>query len=281
MWTELSLGLKSGDPILWAMAFFLALSLLVIMERFVTLYFYYNINFSQFSTEIKKMVLSQDYEKAIAFSRSVSKTSGAKIALEALEAYDLDPLSVKGRIDESVLEFLPRVEQRMYALPVFASIMVLLGICGSLYHIWNTFHATQVLESAYTQSTFNHGIAQSLNLSLVGAISAVLILAGHGLLRGVALRITNGILLLTTVLTNLLVPKTAGIVSQSTMAAPTMVKADKEFSSAAGETNTSSPIDSQSTANNTSPATNQSATLEDALNDSSPVEDIKDEEEII
>ena len=91
-----------------------------------------DIDFSKFLSSLKKMISSEDYERAINFCKSVSKTSLPKITLRAIEASENDPTTVRGTIEEETIEFLPKIENRINTLPALATLIMLIGILGTI-----------------------------------------------------------------------------------------------------------------------------------------------------
>ncbi|MEZ4744123.1 MAG: MotA/TolQ/ExbB proton channel family protein [Bdellovibrionota bacterium] len=187
-----------------------------------------------------------------------------KIALRALEAAETDPTTVRGTIEEEAVEFLPRVESRLAVLPALATLVLLVGILGTIDGLWGAFHSIDVLDTAKKQASLASGIAGSLNPTALGLITCMLILTFHQLLKGSAVRLTDRIQYGVTVLNNLLIPPE---VATYVAAAPM----DHQV--------TASRDSHEDDYNNTAHM-NEAEEDDDAFDDAT-VEDIKDEEEII
>jgi len=138
--------------------------------------------------------------------RNASKTSLPAIGIRALEAGSLDPSSVRGVIEEETIDFLPKLESRIGILPAFATILLLIGVLGTIDGLWLAFRSVEVLDTTAKQAHLASGIANSLNPTSIGLIFSMIFLVAHQLLKGLALRLTEHIHYGVTVLTNLLAP---------------------------------------------------------------------------
>lgn len=206
MWTELYVAMKHGNVYLLTVAVILFVSQLVVFERLFSIYFFYSINFRKFINNLKKYLTSKDYDGAIKYCRA-HKSSVPKIALNSLEAHDLDPSSVEGVIEEGVLELLPKVEKGINLLPGLATLTLLVGVTGTIDGVWETFKTVDILDTTRKQIILSNGLASSLNSTALGLISATIIMVGHFITSGLALRILAGVNHTSSVLSNLLVPK--------------------------------------------------------------------------
>jgi hypothetical protein len=202
--------------------------------------------------------------------KSASKTSLPYISLKALEAAEADPTTVKGAIEEETIDFLPKRESRIGIIPALGTLVLLVGVLGTIDSLWAAFHSIDVLDTAKKQASLAHGISSSLNPTAFGLLVCMLLIFVHYTLRSFALKITEKIHLGVAVLHNLLVPK--DIMSFAPMA-PAAVAAN------------AAPFEAEEEYVETKQEATKAAKEEVASNDESfddnAIEDIKDEEEII
>ena len=260
MWGELAHSIQSGNPYILAILLMTFLGFTVMFERFIMLQFVFNVDFQKFLSNLKKMIAAEDMDRAINLCKSSSATSLPRITLRALEAAEADPTTVRGTIEEETIEFLPKLERRIGFLPAFATLIMLVGILGTIDGLWSAFHSIDVLDTAKKQASLASGIAGSLNPSALGLLFCMFILAGHQALKGAAINLTERVHHGVTVLNNLLVP-------QDVAHYVPMAAGMADVATAAMDDSTSGL------------ATEQES-VEEAFEDAS-VEDIKDEEEII
>jgi biopolymer transport protein ExbB len=209
VFAEIAASFQQGDTYLRVMLFLAFLGLAVIFERIIMLQFVYNLNFRKFLADLKKLLTPEDTSRALSFCKSVSNTSLPQITRRALEAAETDPTTIKGVIEEETIAFLPRIEARVGALMAFSTLILLLGVLGSINSLWQTFHAVGVLDTAQKQASLGGEIASALNPTAFGLLLSILILMGHYLVRGMAIRLTERIHHGVIVINNLLVPADA------------------------------------------------------------------------
>ena len=264
MWGELASSFQQGNPYVILIFVVGFLATVILIERMIMLQFVFNINFSKFLTNLRKTVGAEDLDRAMALCKSTSRTSLPRIALRALESAETDPTTVRGSIEEETIEFLPRLEARLNILPAFATLVMMIGILGTIDSIWAAFHSIDVLDTAKKQATLAQGIAASLNPAAMGILVCMIVLGGHQLIKGAALRLTERVHHGVAVLSNLLVPAEAAYIPMAAVAA--------------GGAETSASTSASADISDANTAAQGGAN--DALDDTS-VEDIKDEEEII
>jgi len=265
MWGELAHSLQHANGYVIAIVVLGFLATVVFFERLIMLQFVYNVDFTKFLGNLRKMVAAEDLDRAITLCRNTASTSLPRIAMRALEAAETDPTKVRGTIEEEAIDFLPNIERRLGLLPAFTLLIMLVGILGTIDSLWGAFQSIDVLDTARKQATLAQGIASSLNPTAIGLLFGMIMLAGYYLLKGMAVSLVERVHYGVAVLSNLLVPQDAFayVTATGDGQAPSAnyEKASEEFS-APKEEPTGDAAESESF-------------------DDVSVEDIKDEEEII
>lgn len=260
MWGDLARSFQQGNGYITVMLACLFLSLVILFERLIMLQFVYHINFSKFLANLKKMVAAEDLSRAINFCKSVSRTSLPQIATRTMEARDIDPTTTRGALEEESLLFLPKLEARLSVLPGLAIIIMFVGVLGTIDNLSTAFRSIDILDSSKKQASLAQGISGSLSLAAMGLLTSMLILFAQQFLRSTALKLTENMHYGITVLANLLVPAEAVSYAPPPIAEPQPSYDLAEQPAAA-------------------PAPAQEAPSEQP--EEAPVDDIKDEEEII
>lgn len=269
MWGELAHSFQSGNGYLITIMIIGFFATVVFFERLIMLQFVYHIDFPKFLSMLRKMIQAEDLGRAINLCKSVSGTSLPHISLRALEAAEIDPTTIRARIDEETIDFLPNIEKRLGFIPAATLLIMMVGLLGTIDSLWAAFQSVDVLDTARKQATLARGISSSLNPTAIGLLFGMILLAGHHILKGIAINLTERIHHGVTVVTNILSPHEAIPYVTATPAAPMATNQ----APASDNTATKSADDSSADTKNTT--TNQEIT------DEVSVEDIKDEEEII
>lgn len=267
MWGELASAFQAGNPYVMIMLAMGFLMTAIVIERLVMLHGVYNVNIPKFLKEVKKMVEAQDHDRARNYCKTVSNTSVPKIALAALEAHSQDPQTVKGHLEEATIEFLPKVEKRLSLLPALATLVLLIGVLGTIDGLWGAFHSIDVLDTAKKQASLANGIAGSLTPTALGLLISMIALAAHHFTKGVAINLTERVHYGVTVLHNLLVPQevaVAAFAGAGMMSTPQASAMDTSL------------MDDDGTSDDDDEEDEDEDTFDDAA-----IDDIKDEEEII
>lgn len=265
MWGELAHSFQSGNAYIITVLIICFVATTILFERMIMLHYVYSLDFNKFIMNLKKMVNAEDLDRAVNLCRSASRSSLPKISLKALEAAQVDPTTVRGTIEEETIAFLPKIESRIAGLPALATLVMLVGVLGTIDSLWAAFHSVDVLDTAKKQASLAQGVAGSLNPTAISLIGSLIILAGHQFVKGIALRLTEKIHHGVTVLHNLLVP-------QEMAAFVPMAGAASYASEGGGDSPAQFVQESQTPS--------EEVSADDAFDDAA-VEDIKDEEEII
>ncbi len=206
MWSELAISLQNGNVYNYLIIALSFIPLFMIVQRYIMLQFVYLIDFKKFIVALKKMIASEDLDRAINHCKRHGNTSLPYIARRAIEAHETDPTTIKGTIEEEAIDFLPRLEKWQTTLPAFAVVVLLLGVLGTIDSLWDAFHSIGVLDTTKKQAALSQGVASSLNNTALGLIMSMLILSGHYFIKALSIKVSERIHYGITVLNNLLVP---------------------------------------------------------------------------
>lgn len=269
MWGEIAHSLQSGNLYLLVMMTLAFVGLIMLFERLIAISVVYNYNHQKFMEQMRKTIAAEDFDRARSICQSASKTSLPHIARKAIDAHVSDPEKAESALSEETLEFLPKVEARIGALASIATLVVLVGVLGTIDSLWQTFHALDVLDSEQKQALASQGVAQALNPTAMGVLVAILLIFGQQIIKSMASQLLDRVQFGVQVLHNLLVPK------QVAYAMPAAGTAPMGLSGAVGAESFDAVDEVSDQVVDASGGRNHAAI------DDTRVEDIKDEEEII
>jgi biopolymer transport protein ExbB/TolQ len=267
MWAQVGEAITSMNIYVMLMFGLLFIGSMFIFERIILLQFIFNLDFKKFTQTLKKMILAEDYDRALNYSKNASKTSLPRICVRAIEAAEKDLSSVRGVIEEETLDFLPRIEARVQVIPVFATLVLFMGVLGTVDELWTSFESVGVLDTAQKQSAVGHGVSGSLVYTALGLVISCFFILAHQLVRGMAMRLIDRVQHGVMVISNLLVPNDG---SQSLSYASAGVTAGSSEPAPVTSFSESVPEPAKEIAKATAPE-----------EDDAGLDDIKDEEEII
>ena len=168
----------------WAMyliLFWLMLGMGFAIER-ATYLFKSRIDAAQFVSTLQKCILAGDVGRAIKVC-SASQAPLGRIVKAGLLKVNRPDEEVQSAMDEEALKELPLLEHRTAFLGLFANLAMLCGLFGTVVGLINSFAAVAGADAASKATALAGGIAEAMNCTAFGLLSAVLCLLSFGLLN--------------------------------------------------------------------------------------------------
>src|SRR5690606_32413266 len=94
----------------------------IIIERFIFLFFKYNINANAFMALVQKHVMSGNIDRAISACNSNASAALPKVVKAGLTRANKGEVQIQNSIEEATLEVVPMVTRRTPALLALANI---------------------------------------------------------------------------------------------------------------------------------------------------------------
>ncbi|MGQ0507832.1 MAG: MotA/TolQ/ExbB proton channel family protein, partial [Myxococcaceae bacterium] len=105
--------IKDGGKAMYINIGMLAVALAVIIERFVTLMFRYNLNAPPFMEQITKLVLTGNVDRAVKLCGAAPNAPLARVIRAGLTRANRGELEVAKAVEEAILENAPAVQTRI------------------------------------------------------------------------------------------------------------------------------------------------------------------------
>ena len=201
---------RSGG--IW-MYLILAVSIFAIgitIERFIFLFFKYNINAQAFMAQIQKLVMADNIDRAIKLCNAAPSRALPKVIKAGLTRANKGEVEIQNAIEEATLEVVPKVQKRTPALQALANIATLLGLLGTIIGLIEAFEALESATPENRQRMLSRGIALAMNTTAFGLIVAIPTLIAHLILAGMTKKILDEIDMYSVKLENLLVTRGKG-----------------------------------------------------------------------
>jgi biopolymer transport protein ExbB/TolQ len=203
---------KEGGAWMHPILFMSVVGLGIIIERFIFLYFKYNINASAFMAQIQKLVMANNIDRAIKLCNAAPSAALPRVIKAGLTRANKGPDEIQNAVEEATLEIVPIVTKRTTVLQQIANIATLLGLLGTILGLIAAFEALKNpnIPADQRQSMLAGGIAMAMNTTAFGLIVAIPCLIFQVFLTSVTKKIIDEIDQYSVKLENLLVSRLHG-----------------------------------------------------------------------
>jgi biopolymer transport protein ExbB len=169
---------------MWLILFWLVCSIAVIVERTVFL-IGASINKDVFVATMQKCILAGDVAKAVKMC-SAANAPLARIVQAGLVKVNRPDEEVQAGMDEAALREMPGINRRTGFLALFANLAMLCGLFGTIVGLIRAFGAVggESVDPSQKARILAEGIAEAMNCTAFGLISAIVALMGFAFLNG-------------------------------------------------------------------------------------------------
>jgi biopolymer transport protein ExbB len=194
----------NGGVWMHAIALCAVLGLAVTVERFIFLFFRFNINGQQFFNQIQKLVMANNIDRAIKLCNAADKAALARVIKAGLTRANKSEADISAAIEEAMLEVGPPINKRISTMPAIANIATLLGLIGTIFGMLEAFAAVADAPADQRSTALARGIGIAMNTTGFGLMVAIPMLAAHVFIAGLARKIADELDLFSVKLENLL-----------------------------------------------------------------------------
>jgi biopolymer transport protein ExbB len=188
----------------------------IVIERFIFLFFRYNINANAFMAQIQKLVMANNIDRAIKLCNAAASAALPRVIKAGLTRANNSEIEVSNAIEEASLEIVPVIQKRTQTLLAIANIATLLGLLGTIQGMIQAFDSLGGASPEERSVLLSKGISVAMNTTAFGLLVAVPCMVAHIFLMGVTMKILNEMDQYSVVLTNLLAARfRAGVAGQS------------------------------------------------------------------
>lgn len=176
----------------------------VMIERFIFLFFRFNINGQQFFNQIQKLVMANNIDRAIKLCNAADKAALARVLKAGLTRANKSEADIAAAIEEAMLEVGPTISKRITMISALANIATLLGLLGTIFGMIEAFQAVATVSADQRATALAKGIAIAINTTGLGLMVAIPLLAAHIFISNLAKKISDEVDLYSVKLENLL-----------------------------------------------------------------------------
>ena len=182
-------ALQHGGFATYLIAITMAVSISLVIERFVKLFLRLNINGSSFMFEIQKYVLANDLDGAIRVCNGANNAALPKVIKAGLMRASRSEEQIQNAIDSASLEVIPQLERNLPYLALIANVATLLGLLGTISGLIKSFAAVALADPAQRQAILSAGISEAMYATAFGLVVAIGTMVAHSFLSAKASRI--------------------------------------------------------------------------------------------
>ncbi len=182
----------------------------IMIERFVMLFFKYNINATAFMAQIQKLVMANSIDKAIKLCNAAPSAALARVIKAGLTRANKSSDEIQNAVEEATLEVIPFIQRRTNTLAAIANIATLMGLLGTIIGMIGAFSDMATVAPDKRQEALGRNISLAMNTTAFGLIVAIPTMLAHLFLSGISKRIVDEIDQYSVKLENLLVAHSKG-----------------------------------------------------------------------
>ena len=182
----------------------------IVIERFIFLFFKYNINATAFMAQIQKLVMANNIDRAIKLCNAAPSAALPKVIKAGLTRANKGEIEIQNAVEEATLEVIPHIQKRTPTLQAIANIATMLGLLGTIIGLIQAFRALEFATPDKKQTVLSRGISLAMNTTAFGLMVAIPCIAAHIFLAGVTKKILDEIEQHSVKLLNLLVSRQKG-----------------------------------------------------------------------
>jgi len=204
---EIAKAFSEGGIFMYVIAVVSVIAVGVIVERFIFLFFKYNINANAFMAQIQKLVMANNIDRAIKLCNAAPTAALPKVIKAGLTRANKGELEISNAIEEATLEVVPYVQKRTPALGSIANVATLLGLLGTIVGLIQAFKVFDQAAPEQRAAYLTRGISIAMNTTAFGLIVAIPCMAANIFLANVTKKIIDEIDQYSVKLENLLVSR--------------------------------------------------------------------------
>jgi biopolymer transport protein ExbB/TolQ len=182
----------------------------LMIERFIFLFFKYNINGAAFMAQIQKLVMANNIDRAIKLCNAAPSAALPKVVKAGLTRANKGELEIANAIEEASLEVIPKVQKRTNLLQAVANVATMLGLLGTIFGLIEAFKALDSATADKKSKLLAQYISIALNTTAFGLVAAIPCLVAHAILSSITKKIIDEIEEYTVKLQNLLFNRAKG-----------------------------------------------------------------------
>lgn len=176
---ELGHIIENGGPFMKLNIIFLVIAIAIIIDRVIAVFFRLNVNGARFMSQIEKLVVSDNIDKAVKLCNAAPRAALARVLRAGLSRANRGVLEIGNSIEEEALAVTPAVMVRVAWLWSVANIAVLVGLLGTVTGLIKAFQAVGLAAPEQKTVLLTTGISEAMYNTAFGLLIAILCIFFH------------------------------------------------------------------------------------------------------
>jgi len=162
---------RDGGFMMNVIALLLLIAIVIIIERFIYLFFRANLNAQKFMNRVFSLYKEKKINEALSFCNKTNKPL-ARIIEAAIKNHESMDRDIQDSVDETFLAEAPALKRLTPLLSVISQIATILGLLGTIIGLMEAFSALSGIDPAIRTETLSNGIAKAMSTTAFGLIVA-------------------------------------------------------------------------------------------------------------
>ena len=173
--------MDQGGIFMWIIAIVWCVGVAISAER-LKQYLSFHVDGTSLMSSIKKSVIGNQVQDAIQ-ACGESKALLAFVMKNGLKRSNQSKEQIQDALEASILEVVPKIEERLSYLALTANLSTLLGLLGTIQGLIQSFAAVAQAEASEKAQLLAEGIAVAMNTTALGLVSAISLMVIHSVLQ--------------------------------------------------------------------------------------------------
>jgi len=183
MFASLAEHYQAGGFWMYLISAFQFFSIAIIIERFYVLYIKVKLNKNQLLIGLKEKIFQGDVKEGLTYLSQQPQTPLTRILKAGLLQVNHGEEEVQAAMDEAVLNEMPQLEKRTGYLAMISNGATLAGLLGTILGMIKVFAAVAQVSAADKSLLLSNGIAEAMNCTAYGLITAIPPLIAYAFLQ--------------------------------------------------------------------------------------------------
>lgn len=171
---KLAGSFNAGGSFMWVILVILAIAAAIIIERLIFYYIICRGNSSKHLNNIIKSLENENFDEARTITSRIKSPLNI-LLLSAIERFSIgnNIKEIEDGLQETAINEMPKMIQRLNYLSLFANIATLTGLIGTISGLQSSFSSLVAVEASKKATMLAAGIAEAMNTTAFGLIVAV------------------------------------------------------------------------------------------------------------